>query len=267
MSRPRKQTVDYFPHDTDASESKTLTIIQEKYGNDGYAFWFKLLQLLGRKPGHYYDFNKPADWEFLLAKTHIKDTETAKGILDTLSILEAIDLELYQSGIIWCQKFVNRITDAYTRREDDVPIRPEVGVSVSFSGVSDNNNSITTDRNNPLPPPIPPPIPLNKTKLNKTKLNKNNKELSLSEDIFELYEKEIGKLTETIKNLVNDALENFPEDWVRDAIKEAVRQNKRKWSYIEAILKNWKNEGRSGKKEKTDPDRFVKGKYGHMVQR
>ena len=39
MARPQKQTVKYFPHDTDASDGKTLTIIQAKYGNDGYAFW------------------------------------------------------------------------------------------------------------------------------------------------------------------------------------------------------------------------------------
>jgi len=47
MARPRKQTVDYFPHDTDVSSGKTLTILQSKYGNDGYAFWFKLLRMPG----------------------------------------------------------------------------------------------------------------------------------------------------------------------------------------------------------------------------
>jgi len=130
MARPHKQTVDYFPHDTDASDGKTLTIIQSKFGNDGYAFWFKLLQLLGKTPGHYYDFNNPAAWEFLLAKTSQKDTETMKGILDTLSLLEAIDQELYENGIIWCQKFVDGIEDAYSRTVEGVPQKPKVRESL-----------------------------------------------------------------------------------------------------------------------------------------
>jgi len=125
VARPHKQTVDYFPHDTDASDGKTLTIIQSKYGNDGYAFWFKLLQLLGKTSGHYYDFNNPADWEFLLAKTHQNDTETTKAILNMLAVMGAIDTELYAQNIIWCQKFVDRIADAYDRTVDGVPSKPQ----------------------------------------------------------------------------------------------------------------------------------------------
>jgi len=57
-----------------------------------------------------------------------------------------------------------------------------------------------------------------------------------------------------------------------DAIKEAANQNKRKWSYISAILERWAAEGRSDgtyrrDTKKTDPDKYIKGKYGHMVQR
>jgi len=140
MARPNKQTVAYFPHDTDASEGKTLTIIQSKYGNDGYAFWFKLLQLLGKSPGHYFDFNNPADWEFLLAKTHQKDTETARKTLETLAVLDAIDKELYENGVIWCQKFVDGVADAYNRTVEGAPQRPENLVNVAIKDVSANNN-------------------------------------------------------------------------------------------------------------------------------
>jgi len=136
MARPHKQTVDYFPHDTDASEGKTLTIIQAKYGNDGYAFWFKLLQILGKSPGHYYNFNNPADWEFLLAKTHINDTNTAKGILGTLSLLGAIDSELYTCGYIWSDNFVKGVSDAYNRSLDGTPERPDFLVKESLRQIA-----------------------------------------------------------------------------------------------------------------------------------
>ena len=124
MARPKKQIVDYFPHDTDASDSRILTVLQNKYGNNGYAFWFKLKELLGRTPGHYYNFRDGDDWEFLLAKTHISDPETARRILDTLAILKAINPELHQQGIIWSQEFVDSVELVYKKRNENKPERP-----------------------------------------------------------------------------------------------------------------------------------------------
>jgi len=200
VARPQKQTVDYFPHDTDASESKTLTIIQSKYGNDGYAFWFKLLQLLGKSPGHYFDFNKAADWEFLLAKTHIKDTETAKEILNTLSLLDAIDSELYQHGIIWCQKFVDRIADAYNRTVGGVPERPKIKVNVTKTDES-------ADRN-PENPTEMPQTKLKETKLNKTKIPEFI-EQELWDAYLEIRKKKRAMPTDHAKVLLIKKLEEF----------------------------------------------------------
>lgn len=157
MARPQKQTVAYFPHDTDASDGKTLTIIQSKYGNDGYCFWFKLLELLGKSPGHYYDFNKPAEWEFLLAKTHQNDTEKAKDILQTLVVLGAIDAELYAHGVIWCQKFVDRVADAYERTVAGAPQRPGFLVNVGDVGVSVNRLNSKGSRDKPPEPEVDNP--------------------------------------------------------------------------------------------------------------
>ncbi len=90
-------------------------------------------------------------------------------------------------------------------------------------------------------------------------------------DIFTLYEQNIGMLTPMIAEELREAEKLYPETWIRDAIKEAVNQNKRKWSYISAILERWSAEGRSDgtyqRDSKTDPDKYVKGKYGHMVRR
>ena len=91
-------------------------------------------------------------------------------------------------------------------------------------------------------------------------------------DIFTLYEQNIGMLTPMIADELRDAERLYPETWIRDAIKEAVNQNKRKVSYILAILERWSAEGRSDGThrrnfKKTDPDKYIKGKYGHMVRR
>jgi len=91
-------------------------------------------------------------------------------------------------------------------------------------------------------------------------------------DIYTLYEQNIGMLTPMIAEELREAESLYPETWIRDAIKEAVNQSKRKWSYIAAILERWATEGKGDGTyrrdfKKTDPDKYIKGKYGHMVKR
>ncbi|MFC1927996.1 DnaD domain-containing protein [Chloroflexota bacterium] len=91
-------------------------------------------------------------------------------------------------------------------------------------------------------------------------------------DIFTLYEQNIGMLTPMIAEELREAEKLYPETWIRDAIKEAVNQQIHKWSYISAILERWSTEGKSDgthrrDSKKTDPDKYIKGKYGHMVRR
>lgn len=91
-------------------------------------------------------------------------------------------------------------------------------------------------------------------------------------DIFTLYEQNIGMLTPMIAEELREAEKLYPKTWIDDAIKEAVALNKRNWRYIARILENWSTEGRSDgthrrDSKKTDPDKYIKGKYGHMVRR
>ncbi|MDP2916646.1 MAG: DnaD domain protein [Dehalococcoidia bacterium] len=91
-------------------------------------------------------------------------------------------------------------------------------------------------------------------------------------DVFTLYEQNIGMLTPMIAEELRDAEKQYPVPWIRDAIKEAVALNKRSWRYIAKILEHWSVEGRDdgayrGHLKKTDPDKYIKGKYGHAVRR
>lgn len=92
MGRPRKQTVDYFPHFV-STDSRTKFILEQSWGNDGYAFWFKLLELLGRSEGHYYDCSQPADKMYLVALTKVTE-EQADAILDTAGGKHQLSLHL-----------------------------------------------------------------------------------------------------------------------------------------------------------------------------
>ena len=48
MGRPIKQGLDYFPHDTDASSDEKLEALRALYRNDGYAFYFIILERIYR---------------------------------------------------------------------------------------------------------------------------------------------------------------------------------------------------------------------------
>ena len=91
-------------------------------------------------------------------------------------------------------------------------------------------------------------------------------------NIFQLYERNIGLLTPMLAEELKDAEKNYPAEWIEDAFREAVSANKRNWRYIARLLERWATEG---KKDGTyqrdfktaDPDKFVRGKYGHLFQR
>ena len=159
MARPAKQTVDYFPHII--KNGKTITILENKFGNDGYAFWFKLLEILGSTEGHFYEYTNTTDKEFLHARTLVSE-ETAKEILDLLANLNAIDPELWQENIIWSDNFVDNIEDAYSRRKVNVPHKPTVKEVNDNINESEEGLSEVSDNINP------------QSKVNESKVNEIN---------------------------------------------------------------------------------------------
>lgn len=138
MARPKKKGVDYFPHD--CITGKTIFILEQKFGNDGYAFWFKLLEFLGTKDGHYLDCNDSEDMEYLQAKTRL-DGDMICRVLDLLASLNAIDRQLWGKRVVWSQRFVDGISDVYVNRRVEIPEKP------SFYIVSTDQNPAQRDYN------------------------------------------------------------------------------------------------------------------------
>ncbi len=91
-------------------------------------------------------------------------------------------------------------------------------------------------------------------------------------NIFALYEQNIGVITPIIAEELKEAGKLYPSQWIDEAFREAVLLNKRSWKYIARILERWSREGKdSGENrqsnKKNDPDKYIKGKYGHLVKR
>jgi DnaD/phage-associated family protein len=63
-------------------------------------------------------------------------------------------------------------------------------------------------------------------------------------NIFVLYEQNIGTLTPMIADELRDAEKTYPHSWLDEAIRLAVENNVRKWSYVSSILERWRQEGK-----------------------
>jgi len=140
VARVQKDVVSYFPHDANACTGDTLTVLQGRFGNDGYAFWFKLLEKLSSTEGHYLDCRNSTKWQLLLAKTGVNEI-TGVDIMKLLVEMNAIDKDLWDSKLIWCQKLVDNVSDVYKNRRREVPLKP---VITDKKGITTDKKGITT---------------------------------------------------------------------------------------------------------------------------
>lgn len=137
--RKVKYVVDYFPHF--CNHKKTLYIMERQFGNDGYALWFKTLELLGKTERHYYDCNSRDNWEFYLSYCGVGE-EQALIILSKLSELKAIDETLWKDKIIWSDNFIENISDVYKNRKTSPPDKP---IYDAINGISYVRNTSKMD--------------------------------------------------------------------------------------------------------------------------
>lgn len=114
MARPEKNTVDYFPHYVNSG--KTLFTVEQRFGNDGYSFLFKILEILGKTENHFIDCRNAADYEFLISITKVS-REKAEEIMELLTILGTFDADLWRHRIIYSENFIKNLEGVYERRK------------------------------------------------------------------------------------------------------------------------------------------------------
>jgi len=84
-----------------------------------------------------------------------------------------------------------------------------------------------------------------------------------SENPFGVYEQNIGPLTAAVSERIKLAESDYSPAWVVDAIRLAALRNKRRWDYVEGILRNWQRDGKDDgeKPEKTYAQELVAAGY------
>lgn len=146
MARPERYNVDYFPHYI--GDGKKIFYIEQKYGNDGYSTWFKILETLAKTDHHYIDLRKKTELMFLAAKCRISE-ETLLNILTDLSNFEKIDSDLWDYKIIYSTEFITSIEDAYGKRKNKTLPKTELmttlmGFTVTETGFTEKKSTHNT---------------------------------------------------------------------------------------------------------------------------
>lgn len=88
-------------------------------------------------------------------------------------------------------------------------------------------------------------------------------------NIYRLYEENIGPLTPLIADALREAEVTYPPEWIEEAIHKAVLSNARRWRYVEAILRRWKEKGRDDtdrRDSEKDRRRYIEGELGEFIE-
>lgn len=114
MARKEKLTLDYFPHY--AVQGDISKIIQERYGNDGYAILYKNYEQFCLRDRQYIDLNEYVTLASISAYCKVSE-EKYLEVVDTLVKLGAYDVELWnERKILISEKFLENTKDAYRNR-------------------------------------------------------------------------------------------------------------------------------------------------------
>jgi DnaD/phage-associated family protein len=131
----------------------------------------------------------------------------------------------------------------------DPPIEPPI---------EDNNNNTSSSSSSSAPhsvvsvPAKPEPQPA-------------SPETLAYADLCALYENNIGLITPIMAGTLRTALATFPAPWIEHAIALAVRNEKRRWNYVEGILLNWQREGFNANRTQQQSANLPAARAGHRT--
>jgi hypothetical protein len=117
MARPERNNVDYFP--LYVENGRKMFFIENKYGNDGYCTWLKILTELAKANFHYLNLNDETQLMYLSASCRIEESKL-KNIINDLVKLGEFDKYLWENSIIFSEKFCESIKDAYLKRNNKI---------------------------------------------------------------------------------------------------------------------------------------------------
>ncbi len=244
MARPKKQTVDYFPHDV--HHGKTIAGLERRFGNNGYAFWFKLLEMLGDSDGHVLDCRNTVEFEFLQTKTLLDEVSVVE-ILDWLAKVGSIDQKLWSGRVIWSRNFVDRISDVYKNRKMNIPPKPSME-ELGFYDQKPASDELSVVETTPevsyqsYPTNENPQSKVKESKVNESKVNES---IPDDDNFIKFYLNNVEPAASgyAIERLSAFEGDGFEPSAIKLAIEKALENNAKNLNYITKILVSWRDKG------------------------
>lgn len=224
MARPRKDGMDYFPHDVNATGDKKIEALRILYGNDGYAFYFILLEMIYQEPNFELDVSDAETIQILVKKTEVSQ-EKFNSMLETAIKRECFDRERYENDRILTSNGIKKRASVVVEKRDKMRKAYEESKSGKEKRVSDAETPTET----------PEETPQSKSK-REVKEKKKDIKKEYADYVF-LTETEYGKLTELLGDDDRDQYFLRFASWISGKTK---REQQSRSAYLSIL--NWHRE-------------------------
>ena len=251
--------INYFPLNVHLDDK--FELIEAEFGLKGFAIVVKLFQKIYGQQGYYCEWTE--DVALLFGKNVGLGGDAVSEIVRAAIKRGIFDSELYDKyQILTSRGIQERYFEAVSRRKE-VEVRKEyllIKVDQIYKNVRILNENVNISSKNVN---ISEQKKVEESKVKEKKVEE--RELPrLPARIVKLYENNIAPLTPITLRGLDDWLNAMSEDVVEYAISEAVKNNKRNYKYIEAILRNHFNAGRTTLTEVQSAKRAYKGNENEL---
>ena len=117
MARPAKEGLKFFSHDTDASTDEKIEALRMFYGNDGYAFYFILLERIYRSNNAELDVSDADTCQILAKKLLLTEQKFAEIMQKSLKV-GLFDKDIYNQRKVLTSNGIKRRSEIVLKKRD-----------------------------------------------------------------------------------------------------------------------------------------------------
>lgn len=251
--------IEYFPFNVHLDDK--FDLIEAEYGLKGFAVIVKLFQKIYGGQGYYCEWTE--DIALLFARNIGLSGNAVSAILSAAIKRGIFNKTLYDKySILTSEGIQKRYFEAVSRRKKvDVEkqyLLFDVGMKYGNVNILSKNVYINGENADNLKQ-----SKVEESKGKESRVEESNSVATAVYDealgkVINEYESNIAPITKLVRNNIIDWLKSVENDVIIYAIHEAVEHSVRNWSYINAILKNHFNAGRTTLQEVTQAGKYHK---------
>lgn len=247
MARPLKQGLQYFPLDVDMDQDDKIAMIEAFHGIEGFGVVIKLLSKI-YKEGYFYEWTKRE--QVLFSKRINVDINSVLAVVNDCVNEGIFNKKLFEEHHVLTSKGIqSRYLEAAKRRKEVTFIKEYLLIPDVKSIIGKNKIDVFLQRlgENEVYVNINPDSDgdnVNKSTQRKEKdsIEKDIKQKQSETVIvnpFNFFENNFSTLNSFISDNIGTWIDDTSEEVVVEAMKIALANNAKNWSYINTILKTW----------------------------